>query len=187
MHRLWRLEQDEHQDTESMSNQYHDIMHLPGKAITRETAPAFASGPLEVNIVFTDLKPTAAALKFAQSFARELGAHIHLRAAIAVPFPLPLEEPPVSIAFLQETLRKLASQLEGDTFNPTIHLYLCRDSVRALLQVLRPNSVVVIGGRRRWWPTAESRMAHALRSKGHRVIVVDSRARSRSEQPVFSR
>jgi hypothetical protein len=170
-----------------MSNQYHDTMHLPGKAITPETAPGFASGPLEVNVIFTDMQPTAAALKFAQSFARELGARIRLRAAIDVPFPLPLEEPPVSIAFLQENLRKLASQLEGDTFEPTVHLYLCRDRVRALLRVLKPNSVVVIGGRKRWWPTAESRMARAFRSEGHRVILVDSRARSSSEQPVFAR
>jgi hypothetical protein len=171
-----------------MSNRHPETLtNLPGKAITRETAPGFASGPLEVNVIFTDLQPTAAALKFAQSFARELGAHIRLRAAIAVPIQLPLDEPPVSVAFLKENLRKLASHLEGDTFDPTVHLYLCRDSVQALLQVLRPNSVVVIGGRRRWWPTAESRMARALRSEGHRVILVDSRARSVSAQRVFAR
>jgi len=170
-----------------MSNRYHDTMHLPGKAIIRKAAPQFASGPLEVNVIFTDLQPTAAALKFAQSFARELGARIRLQAAIDVPFPLPLDEPPVPVAFLQETLRKLAPRLEGDTFDPTVHLYLCRDRLRALLQVLRPNSVVVIGGRIHWWPTAESRMARALRSKGHRVIFVDSKARSGSEQPVFAR
>jgi hypothetical protein len=170
-----------------MSNRYHDTVNLPGKAITRETLPGFASGPLEVNVIFTDLQPTAAALKFAQSFARELGAHIRLLAAIAVPVQLPLDEPAVSVAFWEETLRKLASPLHGDTFSPTAHLYLCRDRLQALLQVLRPNSVVVIGGGRRWWPTAESRMAHALRSGGHRVILVDSRTRSVSGQPVFAR
>ena len=171
-----------------MSSQYHETLtNLPGKTTTPKPAPRFASGPLEVNVVFTELQATAAALKFAQSFARELGAYIHLRAAINVPPQLPLDEPPVSVAFLQETLRKLASQLEGDTFDPTVHLYLCRDRVRALSQALKPNSLIVIGGPRRWWPTAESRMAQALRSKGHRVIIVDSRARSGSAQPVFAR
>jgi hypothetical protein len=175
-------------DTRPMSNRHHETLtNLPGKAITRKTAPGFASGPLEVNVVFTDLQATAAALKFAQSFARELGAQIRLRAAIAVPFQLPLDQPPVSVTFLQERLRKLVSQLERDTFDPTVHLYLCRDRVRALLQALRPSSVVVIGGRKHWWPTAESRMADALRSKGHRVIFVDSRARSGFEQPAFAR
>jgi len=171
-----------------MSSQYHETLtNLPGKTTTPKPAPRFASGPLEVNVIFTELQATAAALKFAQSFARELGAYIHLRAAINVPPQLPLDEPPVSVAFLQENLRKLVSQLEGDTFDPKVHLYLCRDHVQALLQVLKPNSVVVIGGRRRWWPTAESKLARALRAKGHRVILVDSRARSGAEQPVFAR
>jgi hypothetical protein len=171
-----------------MSNLHHQTMtNLPGKAVVPKTSPRFASGPLELNVIFTDPRSTRAALNFAQSYAHELGARIHLRAAIAVPFQLPLEEPPVPVSFLQETLRKLVSQLERDVFDPTAHLYLCRDRVRALSQALKPNSLIVIGGRRRWWPTAESRMAQALRSKGHRVIFVDSRARLGSAQPVFAR
>jgi hypothetical protein len=169
-----------------MSNRYHETLtNSPSKAITRTAAPRFASGPLAVNVIFTDVQSTAAALKFAQSFARELGARISLRAAIAVPFQLPLDRPQISVAFLQESMRKLVSQLEKDAFEPTVHLYFCRDRVRALSQVLRPNSVVVIAGRRRWWPTAETRMARALRAEGHRVIFVDSRARSASERPIF--
>jgi hypothetical protein len=171
-----------------MSKLYHEtITNFPGKAVVRKSRPRFPSGPLELNVIFTDPRGTRAALNFAQSFAGELGARIHLRAAVAVPFQLPLEEPPVPVAFLQETLRKLVSQLEGDVFNPTVHLYLCRDRVLALSQSLKPNSLIVIGARRRWWPTAESRMALALHSKGHRVIFVDSRARSASDQPVFAR
>jgi hypothetical protein len=169
-----------------MTSRYHQTTtSLPGKAVTQEVAPRFPSGALDVNVIFTDVQSTAAALNFAQSLAHELGVRISLRAAIAVPFQLPLDQPQISVAFLQEGMRKLVSQLEKDTFEPTVHLYLCRDRVRALSLVLRPNSVVVIAGRRRWWPTAETRMARALRAEGHRVIFVDSRARSGSEQPVF--
>jgi hypothetical protein len=173
-------------EARSMSSRYHQATpNLPGKAVTQEVTPRFPSGPLEVNVIFTDVQSTAAALNFAQSFARELGARISLRAAVAVPFQLPLDQPHISVAFLQDVMRKLVAQLEKDTFEPTVHLYFCRDRVRALSQVLRPNSVVVIAGRRRWWPTAETRMARALRAEGHRVIFVDSRARSASERPVF--
>ena len=169
-----------------MSNRHHETLtNSPSKVITRTAAPKFASGPLAVNVIFTDVQSTAAALKFAQSFARELGARISLRAAIAVPFQLPLDRPQISVAFLQDVMRKLVEQLKKETFDPTLHLYLCRDRVRALSQVLRPNSVVVIAGRRRWWPTAETRMVRALRAEGHRVIFVDSRARSGSDRPVF--
>jgi hypothetical protein len=168
-----------------MSNQYHETLTNSPSKITRTAAPKFASGPLAVNVIFTDVQSTAAALKFAQSFARELGARISLRAAIAVPFQLPLDRPQISVAFLQDAMRELVAQLKSETFDPTIHLYLCRDRVWALSQVLKPNSLVVIAGRKRWWPTAETRMARALRAKGHRVIFVDSRARSASERPVF--
>ena len=168
-----------------MSNQYHETLTNSPSKITRTAAPKFASGPLAVNVIFTDVQSTAAALKFAQSFARELGARISLRAAVAVPFQLPLDQPQISVAFLQDAMRELVAQLKSETFDPTIHLYLCRDRIWALSQVLKPNSLVVIAGRKRWWPTAETRMARALRAEGHRVIFVDSKTRSASERPIF--
>jgi len=168
-----------------MSNQYHETLTSSPSKITRTADPRFTSGPLAVNVIFTDVQSTAAALKFAQSFARELGASISLRAAVAVPFQLPLDQPQISVAFLQDAMRELVAQLKSETFDPTIHLYLCRDRVWALSQVLKPNSLVVIAGRKRWWPTAETRMARALRAEGHRVIFVDSKTRSASERPIF--
>lgn len=172
--------------TTLMIPRYHEkTTNLPGKAVPRKASP-FASGPLEVNVIFTDPQATAAALKFAQSFARELGVRIQLCAAIAVPLRLPLDQPPVSVAFVQENLRNVASQVTDD-FEPTVHLYLCRDRIPAFLQVLRPNSLVVLAGRKHWWPTAESKLARALRAKGHRVVFVDSRGQAGSEKPVLAR
>lgn len=171
----------------SMTPRYQEKPANPAsEAATVETSPRFAAGPLEVNVIFTDPEATAAALKFAQSFASELGARIQLCAVIAVPHQLPLDQPPVSVAFLQENLRNLASQVT-DGFEPTVHLYLCRDRIPAILQILRAHSVVVLGGRKHWWPTEESKLARALRAKGHRVIFVDSRCQAPSEQPVFAR
>jgi hypothetical protein len=170
--------------TRLMSNQYQTVTNFPGKALNPPAAPRFPSEALELNVIFTDVQSTAAALNFAQSFARDLGARISLRAAVAVPFQLPLDQPPVSVAFLQDVMRKLVSQLKRETFDPTLHLYLCRDRLGALSQVLKPNSLVVIGGRKRWWPSAETRMARALQNQGYRVVFVDSRARSGSVRPV---
>lgn len=173
--------------TGSMINPYHETMtNLPTRAI-RKASPRFGSGPLEVTVFFTDPQGTAAALNFAQRFARELGARIQLCAVIAVPHQLPLDQPPVSVAFLQDNLRKLASRVVGEGFDPAVHVYLCRDRMLALSQVLRANSLIVLGGRKHWWPTAESRLARTLRAKGHQAIFVDSRARAVSDQPVFAR
>ena len=142
---------------------------------------------LEVNLIFTNQPSTVCALETVESLARDLGASIRLRAAVVVPYQLPVDEPPVSVPFLERSLFDLISRLERDGFEATAHLYICRDRDSGLLQVLRQNSLVVLGGQKRWWPTAESRLARELRAKGHRVIVVDSRAQAASEQPVFAR
>jgi len=152
-----------------MSSRYQQTTtNLPGKAVTQEVAPRFASGRLEVNVLFTDLQATAAASDFAQSFAHELGARISLRAAVAVPLQLPLDQPQVSVAFFQNVMRGLVAQLKRETFDPTLHLYLCRDRVWAFSQVLTPNSLVVIAGRRRLVNRCRRLPPPALRSSGTR-------------------
>lgn len=161
-------------DTKPMSTPYRPTPAAPrDKSVAPRTG--FAAGPLEMNVIFTEPEATVCALTFAQSLATELGACVRLHAAIAVPVALPIDQPPVSVAFMQEKLRVLASQVERAGFEPTAHLYLCRDRVPALLQVLKPNSLVLLGGRKRWWPTEASRLGRALRAAGHRVIFLDSR------------
>src|ERR1017187_7688461 len=93
----------------------------------------------------------------------------------------PLDKPPVSVRFTERLLSDLVCRLELDAFEPSVHLYLCRDQVETLLQVLSPNSLVVIGGRKHWWPTAERRVAKALRSKGHRVVFIGLKRGTKSD------
>jgi hypothetical protein len=139
---------------------------------SRGTAEGLRPGRLEVNVIFTNPQATAAALKIAGSLARDLGACIRVRAAIAVPYVLPLDNPPVSVRFSERLLSDLLCGLELDAFEPSVHVYLCRDRLQTLSSVLVHNSLVVIGGRKHWWPTAESGMAKALRSRGHRVVFI---------------
>ena len=140
-------------------------------------------GRLEVNVIFTDPQATMAALKTAGLLARDLGASIQVRAAIAVPYPLPLDKPPVSVAFIEDLLCRMVRRADLDAFEPCVHLYECRDRIETFLQVLEPHSLVVICGRKHWWPTAESRMAKALRSKGHRVVFVGLQRNAESDLP----
>jgi hypothetical protein len=153
---------------------------LLNSAITQPARPSvsfkadegFGQRRLEVNVIFTDLQATVAALRTAGSLARDLGACIRVRAALAVPYALPLDRPPVSADFIEELLSDLVCRLDLDAFEPSVHLYQCRDRVETLLRVLSPNSLVVIGGRKQWWPTAERQVAKALQSKGHRVVFI---------------
>jgi hypothetical protein len=171
-----------------MNKQYsYAVKNVRDKTVAVKPNAGFARGPLEVNVIFTDQASTAAALGVAQSLARDLGARIHLHFPVAVPFQLPLESPGVSVSFLQEQLRKVLADLEKDGFEPRAHLYLCRDRVQALRQALRPNSLVVIGGRKHWWPTPESRITRALQAEGQRVICVDSKAPAEIERALVAR
>jgi len=146
-----------------------------------QTAEGLGPGRLEINVIFTGPQTTVAALKKAESLARDLSARIQVRAAIAVPYALPINKPPVSVGFIEKLLSDLVSDLELDDFEPHVHLYLCRDQVETLLQVLSPHSLVVIGGRKHWWFSEERRVAKALRSKGHRVVFVGLKPGTKSD------
>jgi len=41
--------------------------------------------------------------------------------------------------------------------------------------VLKPHSLIIVGGRKRWWPTSEQRLAQALKKDGHHVIFAELR------------
>jgi hypothetical protein len=151
-----------------------DLTKQRGQSFTPELAESTAAEPLEVNVIFTELEATSAALQAAESFARELGAHIRLRAGLVVPLQLPLDQPLVSVEFFERSLRDLINRPDQDELERTAHLYICRDWADTLAEVLKPDSLVVIGARRRWWPTSASRLARALRARNNRVIVVDT-------------
>jgi hypothetical protein len=172
MHCLSAAKQYE-QRVRSMNTLYTPGIRKPQEEpITCEASAEPGSGRLEVNVIFTDPLATAAALRSADVMARDLGCCIHLRAVVAVPVQLPLDQPMVPVPFFEQLLRNLARELETDTSEPIVSVYLCRDRVRTLLEILRPNSLVVIGGRKRPWPTRESRTARTLQSAGHRVVFV---------------
>jgi len=125
---------------------------------------------LDISVVFTSYEATLAALKEAGALAKRLGGHINLIVPEAVPIRLPLTRPPVLLDWNEERLRKMAVQCGIDT---TVNLILCRDSWETLNAVLKPHSLVAVGGRHRWWPTSATRLAHRLRKAGHEVIFVE--------------
>ena len=126
---------------------------------------------LNVAVVFTSVEATLAALKQAGALANRLRGRITLVVPQIVPFPLPLTSPPVMLDWNERRFRVIASESPVET---TVMIYLCRDRVETLTTVLTPRSLVVIGGRRRWWATAEQRLARRLRRAGHEVIFTET-------------
>jgi hypothetical protein len=124
----------------------------------------------QVNVLYTTHSKTLAALRITSRLGADLGACPKILLLYAVPYTLPLERPAVPAGFLEEQIRALASESPAEI---TARIILCREPRRSLRQILRPHSLIVIGGRKRWWPSKEQRLARMLRKDGHEVIFVD--------------
>jgi hypothetical protein len=121
----------------------------------------------EVVVLHTDLETTRRALKAAVRLAAGRAASIRLLVPQVVPYPLPIDNPPVPLQFAEQQLLDL---LPDRSVESSIDVRLCRDLSVALASALRPVSLVVVGGRMCWWPTRESRLARRLARLGHQVV-----------------
>jgi hypothetical protein len=134
---------------------------------------AEAGGPLEVNVLFTSTRATMAATKVAGTLSDNLGARIRIIVPLVVPYPLPLSEPQIKPEFTANRIRAMLSQYP----DVDVEVCLCREKVTAPISILEPHSLILIGGRTRFWPTEEYRIARGLRRRGHEVVFV--------EQPLY--
>lgn len=131
-----------------------------------------AGQQLNIAVVFTSVESTLAALKEAGQLANSLGARIKLVVPQAVPHALPLETPPVLVEFNENRFRVMASESPVET---SVQIYLCRDRFETLTGALKPGSIVVLGGKKRWWPTKDETLARQLRRAGYEVLFKETR------------
>jgi hypothetical protein len=126
---------------------------------------------LSAFVVFTSLDWTLKALEKAREIAEPVEANIVVAAVQVVPFPLPLDRPPVPMEFLVRRFEEKANEFPEGT---QIQVYLCRNPMEAFKRILKPNCPVVIGLRKRWWPTRYGRLARKLRRAGYDVILAET-------------
>jgi hypothetical protein len=131
-----------------------------------------ADQQLNIAVVFTSVESTLTALKEAGNLASSLGARIKLMVPHVVPHPLPLEAPPVRVEFNENRFRVIASQSPVET---SVQIYLCRDRFETLTSALKPGSIVILGGRKRWWPTKDKTLARQLRRAGYEVLFKETK------------
>ncbi len=145
----------------------HRLVLPEGGDWARLAAESHRAKPIDVAVVFTKIPATLCALRKAADLTRDLNARIRLLVPEVVPYPLPLDHPPAPVEFTER--RFLATAL-AQTVETHVEVYLCRDIEALLWEELVPRSLVVIGGRKRWWPTRETRLAAKLRRRGHVVV-----------------
>jgi len=146
------------------------VVH-PDEGRPAERDCAASAARLNITVVFTSDKTTASALQKAASLAGNLGARVALVVPQVVPYPLPLEDPPVHLSWNEHRCTGLADACEVET---VVRIYLCRDRLEVLSSVLCPGSIVVVGCRKAWLPTSETRLARELRRLGHDVILTEA-------------
>jgi hypothetical protein len=145
---------------------------IPATGRPNQTTGVEADRQLNIAVVFTSVEATLAALKEAGNLANSLGARIKLVVPQVVPYPLPLNTPPVLVEFNESRFRVMASESPVET---SVQIFLCRDQFETLVSVLKPGSIVVVGGRKRWWPTKEETLARQLRRAGYEVLFKETK------------
>ena len=124
---------------------------------------------LWIVIPYTTPQLTREALRYAGVCIDALNVRVHLIDVHAVPFPCPMDCPPVSKEHSERRLLELAhqSRLPGRA-----HVVYARDQFQGLLGALPPKSLVVLATKKRWWPTKETKLARFLTGAGHEVMLL---------------
>jgi hypothetical protein len=122
---------------------------------------------LEIYVIYTSPGETAKAVQAAAGFADQLGVQIRLVMAYEVSYKLALDRPPVSSKFLEAQLTGIAAKA-GVSVDARV--CLCRDRKTTLSNLLPPKSLIVMAGRKSWWPSEAQRLASQFQKEGHHVI-----------------
>ena len=126
-----------------------------------------ADRSLRVSVPYTTHARTLAALRIVS----QLGAGLDVRPRVLIFSTLPLTYghlvPP---GYLEGLIQALARE---SPLEFTVQVCLCRHAHESLRRLLPIHALVVIGGKRRWWPTTERLLAERLGKDGHEVIFVD--------------
>jgi hypothetical protein len=94
------------------------------------------TGRLRIHVLFTNLGDTRTALRTAIGMASELESEINLIVTQIVPFPLPLDHPPVPLDFASDQVRRLAESVYTGAIELLGCIYLCRNPMETLIQKL---------------------------------------------------
>ena len=128
----------------------------------------------EVYVLFTSIEDTLQAAAVGQALATRMRAQLTLMHLRVVPFRIPIDRPagisPAQTADFVGALRTAASDAR-------VKVVLCRDECKAIATAFSPHAVIVVAGRRSWWPTRLERRIRALEAAGHRVAFVDTSRR----------
>ncbi len=153
-----------------------ELPSLPSEARPSEAETPADSMPkvADISVIYTTADETLAALRAAEELARPLKRLVRLIDFRVVQVGAPVEAPtgrsPIAT-------NGLLDRLQAEGIDVQAEVYVCRDVRCAIPRVFTTHSLVVLGGRHRWWPTRTERLRQILERRGHFVLLVDGAAR----------
>ena len=133
----------------------------------REMAPW---APQQVYVLFTSPEETLVAVRVAKRLASAVGGGVTVIHFRSIGFGAPLEHPAGLSPAETDAFR---ARLAAEDCDAGVRVWLCRDARQAIRSVIDERSLVVIGGRRRWWPTPSNRWRRMLEEDGYPVVFVN--------------
>src|SRR5262249_5964784 len=125
-------------------------------------------GVLWVVVPYTTPELTLAAMRHA-GVCTDLNVHLSLVDVQVVPFPCPLNEPPINREFSERRLRDLFAQTK---LPGTTGIVYARDRLEGYSRAMEPASLVILATKKRWWRTSEQKLALGLQNAGHKVLLL---------------
>ncbi|HEX7136994.1 MAG TPA: hypothetical protein VF219_04075 [Vicinamibacterales bacterium] len=125
-----------------------------------------------VSVLFTTEPETLIAARVAAPLAAAMSVPLTVIHFRTVPYPLSVDAP-VGLSPVEGEAFK--QRLQEEDIDARVRVYLCRSLKNVLPMAFRGHSLIAIGGRRRWWPTANERWRRRLEAAGHFVLFVDVR------------
>ena len=126
------------------------------------------TGVLRIVVPYTTPDLTRAALRHA-GVCTDLDVQVRLVDIQIVPFPCPLNMPPINKEFSEERLREL---LRENKLPGNVAVLYTRGWLEGFRKVLEPGSLVILVAKKRLWPTREEKLARVLMDTGYDVMLL---------------
>jgi len=123
-----------------------------------------------VSVLYTTAPATLEAARVAANLAHAMRVPLRVVHFRTVPRQVPVDRPEGVSPIETDAF---VGRLRHEGIAARFRVYLCRDETTTIPFAFRPHSLIVIGGRRSWWPTRAERWRHALEDAGHLVLFVD--------------
>jgi len=102
----------------------------------------------------------------------DLDVHVSLVDVQVVPFPCPIDQPPIDNQHSRSRLEALFSETR---LSGRAAVLYTRDWLEGIRRVSEPKSLIVMATRKRWWPTREEKLARSLSKAGYQVMLLSMR------------